>query len=100
MVFIGTDGKMTALRQVLTPQNFAKIEPGMRMEDVGIMLGKPAKISRFAPSKDTHYDWRWIEGAPGKICLPWCSALTWGCCRTAQQMKSSCQVILYFSVNF
>ena len=58
MVFIGPDGKMRALRQVLRPQNFAKIEPGMRMEDVGIMLGKPAKISRFAPSKDTHYDWR------------------------------------------
>ena len=66
MISIGPDGKMTALRQVLTPQNFAKIEPGMMMEDVRIMLGKPAKISRFALSKDTHYDWRWIEGGTRK----------------------------------
>ena len=61
MISIGPDGKMSALRQVLTPQNFAKVEPGMMMEEVRKMLGKPAKISSFALNRETHYDWRWLE---------------------------------------
>ncbi|REM69030.1 outer membrane protein assembly factor BamE, partial [Mycobacterium tuberculosis] len=31
MITIGPDGKMSALRQVLTPENFAKVQPGMMM---------------------------------------------------------------------
>lgn len=61
MISIGPDGKMSALRQVLTPQNFAKIEPGMMMEDVRKMLGKPAKTMTFALKQETHYDWRWVQ---------------------------------------
>ncbi len=61
MISIGPDGKMSALRQVLTPQNFAKVQPGMMMEDVRKMLGKPTKISSYALKLQTHYDWRWLE---------------------------------------
>ncbi len=31
MITIGPDGRMAALRQVLTPQNFAKVQAGMPM---------------------------------------------------------------------
>ena len=48
MITIGPDGKMSALRQVLTPENFAKVQPGMMMEDVRKMLGKPMKTTPFA----------------------------------------------------
>src|SRR5688572_27665865 len=41
MITIGADGKMSALRQVLTPENFARVQPGMMMEDLRKMLGKP-----------------------------------------------------------
>lgn len=34
MITIGPDGRMSALRQVLTPQNFALVLPGMSMEQV------------------------------------------------------------------
>jgi hypothetical protein len=62
MISIGIDGKMVALRQVLTPENFARIRPGMMMEDVRKSLGKPAKVSTFALKPgETHYDWRWNE---------------------------------------
>ena len=61
MITIGTDGKMSALRQVLTPQNFAKIQPGMVMEDVRKMLGKPMRITPFALKKEVAYDWRYNE---------------------------------------
>ena len=62
MITIGVDGKMSALRQVLTPTNFAKVVPGMMMEDVRRMLGKPMRISRFALKRQTHYDWRFYDG--------------------------------------
>lgn len=61
MITIGADGKMSALRQVLTPQNFAKVLPGMRMEQVRKMLGKPMKITPYAAKQQTHYDWRYLN---------------------------------------
>ena len=61
MITIGPDGKMSALRQVLTPQNFAKIQPGMMMEDVRKMLGKPAKITPYELKREIAYDWRWMD---------------------------------------
>jgi hypothetical protein len=61
MVTIGPDGKMRALRQVLTPQNFAKIQPGMAMEEVRKMLGKPMKTTPFKLKNEVDYDWRYLE---------------------------------------
>lgn len=61
MITIGADGRMSALRQVLTPQNFAKVQPGMRMEQVRKMLGKPMKVTPYALKQETHYDWRYVE---------------------------------------
>ncbi|MEN9538072.1 MAG: outer membrane protein assembly factor BamE [Pseudomonadota bacterium] len=62
MISIGTDGKMAALRQVLHPDNFARIQPGMMMEDVRKLLGKPMKITPYALKQHTHYDWRFMDG--------------------------------------
>jgi hypothetical protein len=61
MITIGTDGKMSALRQVLTPANFAKVTPGMMMEDVRKLLGKPAKVIPYDLKKETYYNWRWLD---------------------------------------
>ncbi len=62
MITIGPDGKMTALRQVLAPHVFAKIVPGMPMETVRRMLGKPMKVTPFALKNVWHYDWRYMDG--------------------------------------
>lgn len=62
MITIGADGKMTALRQVLTPENFARIQPGMPMEAVRRMLGKPMKVTTYDLKRETHYDWRYRDG--------------------------------------
>lgn len=61
MVTIGPDGKMSALRQVLAPQMFEKIQPGMTDEQVRRMLGMPAKRMRFALKQETDWDWQWID---------------------------------------
>ena len=61
-ITIGPDGKMVALRQVLNPRTFAQIQPGMAMEAVRKLLGKPMKVTDYALKKETHYDWRWRDG--------------------------------------
>ena len=62
MISIGPDGKMSALRQVLSPQNFAKVLPGMPMEDVRKTLGKPMKVTPYELKKEVHWDWRFQPG--------------------------------------
>ena len=61
MITIGQDGKMSTLRQVLGPQSFAQVLPGMSMEVVRKMLGKPMKITPYALQQTTHYDWRYLN---------------------------------------
>ncbi|MGE0347778.1 outer membrane protein assembly factor BamE domain-containing protein [Hydrogenophaga sp.] len=63
MITIGPDGKMAALRQVLNARTFAQVQAGMPMETVRRMLGKPMKVTTYALKRETHYDWRYLEGA-------------------------------------
>ena len=49
MITLGPDGKLAGVRQVLTPENFARIQPGMPMSEVRRMLGKPAKNRALCP---------------------------------------------------
>lgn len=62
MITIGTDGRMQALRQVLNPQQFGQVQPGMPMEAVRRMLGKPMRVVAFELKRETHYDWRYRDG--------------------------------------
>lgn len=62
MITIGPDGRMSALRQVLTERNFARVLPGMAMEEVRRMLGKPMKITTYDLKRETHHDWRYMDG--------------------------------------
>lgn len=61
-ITIGPDGKMSALRQVLTPRNFAQITPGMTADEVLQRLGKPMKITPYELKQQIHYDWRFRDG--------------------------------------
>ena len=61
MITIGPDGKMSALRQVLNPQNFAAVLPGMSMEQTRKLLGKPLKVTPYALKNQSHYDWRYLN---------------------------------------
>lgn len=62
LITIGPDGKMSALRQVLTPRNFAQITPGMNADEVLRRLGKPMKITPYGLKQQIHYDWRFRDG--------------------------------------
>ena len=61
MITIGADGRMTALQQVLTQGNFARVQPGMGMDAVRRLLGKPAKVTRYALKQETEWEWRWMQ---------------------------------------
>jgi 2-polyprenyl-6-methoxyphenol hydroxylase-like FAD-dependent oxidoreductase len=68
MITIGADGKMSALRQVLKPAEFAKIQPGMDKAEVRRTLGKPAKTAKYDLKPDEeHWDWRWLDGQMSKV---------------------------------
>lgn len=61
MITIAPDGKMSALRQVLAPHNFAKIQPGMDEEQVRRTLGKPARVMSYRLKQETDWDWNYID---------------------------------------
>lgn len=68
LIVIGSDGKMVSLRQLLTPENFAKVQPGMGQIEVRRLLGKPAKEQRFAMKPDEEvWDWRFIDRRVGEV---------------------------------
>lgn len=61
MVTIGADGKLTSLRQVLNAQNFNAVKPGMTMEQVRKMLGRPMKVTPYALQQQTEFFWRYLN---------------------------------------
>jgi len=61
MISIEPDGKMTALRQVLNPVNFARVQPGMTAQEVRRLLGKPMKITPYALKNEVAWDWRYMQ---------------------------------------
>ncbi|MDP3822733.1 MAG: outer membrane protein assembly factor BamE [Burkholderiales bacterium] len=67
MITIGTDGKMSALRQVLKPANFAKVLPGLDKAAVRRLLGKPAQVQRYALKQEEVWDWRFADGQENKV---------------------------------
>ena len=68
LITIGADGKMSALRQLLTPANFAKVQPGMDQSELRRTLGRPAKTQSFAMKPDEEvWDWRFLDGQQKKV---------------------------------
>jgi hypothetical protein len=62
VMVIGTDGKLKSLRQLLNPDNFAKVMPGMEREEVRRILGPHAREQRFDLKKETLVQWRYKDG--------------------------------------
>ena len=67
LITIGPDGKLSALRQVLKPAEFGRIQPGMTQDEVRRRLGRPAKTQRYALKRQEVWDWRWADGATARL---------------------------------
>jgi hypothetical protein len=58
MATIGPDNVLKSLENVLTPQNFARVQPGWTRDQVRRLLGKPRSVQKFALKKEEVWDWR------------------------------------------
>ena len=63
VIKIGADGKVSSIRQLLTPDNFAKVTPGLTQLEVRAILGRPAKMVPYALKKEEVWDWRFKQNA-------------------------------------
>lgn len=59
-VVLGADGKLLRTEQVLNPRNFAKVQPGMPMEAVRQLLGKPAKQIPYELQNEVHWHYKYL----------------------------------------
>lgn len=67
MITIGSDGKMSALRQVLKADTFSKVKPGLDKAQVRRLLGLPGKTQVFTRKQEEVWDWRFQDGAQNKL---------------------------------
>jgi outer membrane protein assembly factor BamE (lipoprotein component of BamABCDE complex) len=54
-------GKLQDYKQVLTTENFARIQPGMSQDAVRRLLGKPRTVAQFKLKKEEVWDWRYLQ---------------------------------------
>lgn len=62
-ITIGPDGKMSALRQLLHADNFARVQPGLATEQVRDLLGRPARMKPWPLKNETEWQWRFHPDA-------------------------------------
>jgi hypothetical protein len=67
LITIGPDGRMSALRQVLSARYFGMVQPGMAQQQVRDLLGRPAKRVPYRLSHTEVWDWRYLDGQQEKI---------------------------------
>ena len=60
-ITIGADQVVARMTQILTPANYARIQPGMNKTSVRRILGKPGSIQVFDNLGEEVWEWR-IEG--------------------------------------
>ncbi len=59
-------GKLKEYRQLLTAENFARIQAGMSKEEVRHTLGKPGSVVQFKRKNEEVWDWRYLDGTSPK----------------------------------
>jgi outer membrane protein assembly factor BamE (lipoprotein component of BamABCDE complex) len=60
-VDLDSSGRFVSATQVLTAANIAKVRPGMTMDEVRRLLGKPTEIAEFPLKKERVWSWHWLE---------------------------------------
>ncbi|HEV3431005.1 MAG TPA: hypothetical protein VG320_24260 [Paraburkholderia sp.] len=62
MVDIGPNGRLVAITQALTAENFAKVRIGMSQDEVRALLGKPGQVAAYRLKQEAVWSWKWLEG--------------------------------------
>jgi outer membrane protein assembly factor BamE (lipoprotein component of BamABCDE complex) len=61
-VDLDRNGRFVSATQVLTAENIARVRPGMTMDEVRRLLGKPTTIAEYPLKKERVWSWHWMEG--------------------------------------
>ncbi len=69
MITLDASGKMSALRQVLKPENFHRITPGLDSTQVRRILGAPARRLPIERKGQEIWNWRFLNGNDSMIFL-------------------------------
>lgn len=65
-IVIGADGKVKDWQQVLTEQNFGRVQAGMTQEEVRHLLGRPNSVVRFSLKQEEVWDWLYRDAVMQK----------------------------------
>lgn len=60
-ITIDAQGKLLSYKNVLTPANLARVQPGMSELEVRRLVGKPGKVMEFPLKQETTWDYRFQE---------------------------------------
>ncbi|MBU6435920.1 MAG: outer membrane protein assembly factor BamE [Betaproteobacteria bacterium] len=58
---IDAQGKLLTYKNVLTPENLARLQPGMSELEVRRLVGKPGKVTPYPLKQETTWDYRFLE---------------------------------------
>lgn len=67
MLILSADGVLQKAEQVLTEENFARIEKGWHSSRVRRLLGRPAGVDEFPRMPEIVWEWRVQPTMPGHI---------------------------------
>ena len=64
---IGADGRYQGRENLLTRENFDRVQAGMTQEAVGDLLGPPGGKQFYALKQQTAWEWRFLDGPFTKL---------------------------------
>jgi outer membrane protein assembly factor BamE (lipoprotein component of BamABCDE complex) len=67
MFMIGKDGKLADFGQVLTDENFAKVQAGMDREAVRRLLGKPRSVVQIKLKNEEVWEWLYLQSTTPRL---------------------------------
>lgn len=57
---LGADGRLVRVWNVLVPETFARVTPGMSRDDVRLLLGRPGSEQSYPLKRQTAWEWKYI----------------------------------------
>lgn len=58
MLTLGPDAVLQSVEQVITPENLARVRPGMGKDEIRRLLGKPRSVQAYALKQEEVWDWK------------------------------------------
>ena len=69
MVRVAPDGRVTRVDQVLDLPTFIRLQPGMKVQEVEHMLGRPYSKTYMPLIDQDQWAWRWVESNVWNRCF-------------------------------